>query len=453
MPLHHPARAPHALPLLCSVLFLLRGAAVCAGSPKTLTRFHDPVVISVPALPGAMGTSTVGIALYRIRNGHLEAMPYQFDARDRSGDLDVGTPRDFVLDDNDELVFMAKDTGDQADSATLGSAAGLEIEVGDPLDGGRGWAYLLPAAAAPVASPPVAYVRFDADRGRATSELYEIDYASGLNFLTGLRVAPAAGGNGENFLRQTRMLGEPTFSLLFGDVRLSFTERNSIVRVDGIKNGWVRSIRRVRLSVDLGPLFPDLPTGIAYTLHYFSSFSTPTQMSVPWMALKALRDFRFENVIEFSPAGAPQRYWDTANRSGTALTADSEEGIATDRDHDWWAVSGASGSLLQVFILPQEWTAWGVTRGAVVQRPHASAGPLAHEFAGAGFTLRDMVRLQHSGSYQLLQATIILPRRYQSGDEDQVLPMFHAPLQVRARPLAAGAAHPGDASPGTSSAP
>ena len=422
-------RAAHTL--LLSFLFLLRGQEVFAGSVKTLTRLHDPVVISAPALPGTMGTSTAGIALYRVRDGHFEAMPYQFDARDRSGNIEVGPPRDFVLDDNDELVFMAKDTGDQATGTIRSSAVGLEIEVSDPLDGGRGWAYLLPAAAATVAAPPAPYVRFDADRGRATSDLYEVDYANGRNFLTALRVAPAAGGNGENLLRQTRMLGEPTFSLLFGDVRLSFTERNSIVQVDGIKNGWVRSVRRVQLSVDLGPLFPDLPTGTAYTLHYFSSFSTPTQMSVPWMALKALRDFRFENVIEFSLAQAPQRYWDAVNRSGAALTAGSVEEIVTNRDHDWWAVSGASGSLLQVFILPQEWTAWGVTRGAVVQRPHVPAEPSADTFAGAGFTLRDMTKLQHPGSYQLLQSTIILPRRYQPGDEDQVLAMFHAPLQVR----------------------
>jgi hypothetical protein len=380
-------------------------------------------------------------------------MPYQFDARDRSGDIDVATPHDFVLDDNDELVFMAKDTGDQADRAMLAGAAGLEIEINDPLDGGRGWAYLLPATASTGSSPQVAYVRYDADRNHATSDLYEVDYAAGRNFLTGLRVEPVAGGNGANLLRQTRMLGEPTFSLLFGDVRLSFTERNSIVRVDGIKNGWVRSVRRVHLSVDLGPLFPDLPTGTVYTLHYFSSFSTPTQMSVPWMALKVLRDFRFENVVEFSPADAPQRYWDPANPGGTPLTSDSAEEIVTNRDHEWWAVSGPSGSLLQVFILPPEWTAWGVTRGTVVQRPSAPAAASAQEFAGAGFTLRDMIRLRRSGSYQLLQSTIVLPHRYQPGDEDQALAMFHAPLQVRVQALATDAPHQHDASLGVSSAP
>ena len=235
------------------------------------------------------------------------------------------------------------------------------------------------------------------------------------------------------------MLGQPTFSLLFGDVRLSFTERNSIVQVDGIKNGWVRSVRRVRLSVDLGPLFPDLPTGTAYTLHYFSSFSTPTQMSVPWMALKALRDFRFENVIEFSLAAAPERYWDAANPGGVALTPGSVEAIETNHDHEWWAVRGASGSLLQVFILPPEWLRWGVTRGTVAHRPAAVGTLSAREFAAAGFTLQEMTRLQHSGSYELLQSTVVLPRPYQPGDEEQIMAMVHAPLGVRVHALPAGA--------------
>ncbi len=278
---------------------------------------------------------------------------------------------------------------------------------------------------------------FDQARNRATSDLYEVDYAEGLNFLTGLRVTPAAAGNSENLLRQTRMLGEPTFSLLFGDIRLAFTERNSIVRVDGIKNGWVRSVRRVHLSVDLGPLFPDLPTGTVYTLHYFSSFSTPTQMSVPWMALKALRDFRFENVFEFSDTSAPQRYWDAANPRGTLLNSGGEEAIATHRDHEWWAVSGASGSLLQVFILPPEWTTWGITRGSLVQRASPAAESPQPASASAGFTLQDMIRLKHSGSYQLLQSTIVLARPYQPHDEDQILAMFHAPLEVRTHPLQA----------------
>lgn len=444
--LRNPARAAGGLPLFLSFLFLLRGMEAFAGSAKTLTRFHDPVVIAASALPGALGRSTAGIALYRVGNGHLAAMPFQFDARDRSGDIDITVPRDFTLDDNDELVFMAKDTGDRADGATRASTAGLEIEVIDPLDGGRGWAYLLPATTPTVAAPPAAYVRFDPDRDRATSDLYEVDYADGRNFLTGLRVTPGAGGNGENLLRQTRMLGEPIFSLLFGDLHLSFTERNTIVRVDGIKNGWIRSVRRVHLSVDLGPLFPDLPSGTVYTLHYFSSFSTPTQMSVPWLALKALRAFRFENVVEFSRPDAAQRYWDAANPGGTALAAGSAEDIETSRDHEWWAVSGASGSLLQVFILPQEWTAWGITRGSVVQRPSPPA--TGREFAAAGFTLRDMIRLQHSGSYQLLQSTVVLPRPYQPGDEKQIMAMFHAPLQVRVQALPAYAPRQRDASTG-----
>ena len=421
--------------LTLSVVCLLAAEPVLAGQAKTLIRFHDPLVVSTAALPGVEGRSTAEMALYRVRGNRLEEMPYQFDALDRSGDVEIDGRPEFTLDGNDELVFMAKDTGDQADATALGGAAGLEIEIDDPSDGGRGWAYLLPATTPAISASSSPYVYFDTEHQRASSDLYEVDYADGSNFLTGLRISPAAGGHGENLLRQTHMLGEPTFSLLFGDLRLSFTERNSLVRVDGIKNGWVRSVRRVHLSLDIGSLFPDLPGGTVYTFHYFSSFSTPTQLSIPWMALKMLRDFRFENVVEFAPTSGPQRYWDAANPRGMSLAANSNDEIETNLDHDWWTVSGTSGALLLAFLLPKEWTDWGITRGTVVQRAGASAEGPVHDTVGAGFTLRDMIKIKRPGSYRLMQSTVVLPRRYQPGDEDQVMAMFHAPLRVQVQPL------------------
>lgn len=414
--------------LLIALAVLSLASSARAMEPKTLTRFHDPVVIEASALPGAVQRSTAELALYRMRDGRLESMPFQFDPCDRRGEVQVTAPPDFVLDGNDQLVFMAKDTGERATAEDLPARDVVEIQIDDPLDGGRGWAYLLaPDPAVDTAATP--YVSFDRERQRATSPFYQVDYADGRNFLTALRIAPAAGGSGDNLLRQTRMLGEPTFSLLVGEVKLSFTENNSIVRVDGVRSGPVRAVRKVHLSVDLGSLFPDLPSGTVYTFHYFSSFTTPTKMSVPWLALKALRDFRFENVVEFAPTAAPKHYWDAINADGTGFESNGEATPLTlDRDHDWWAVAGDAGSLLQAFLVPREWTAWGVTRGTVVQRDPAA--PL-----GAGFTLRDMIRLERSGDYDMLQATVILPQGYSRGDTNAAMAMFHGPLKTRATRL------------------
>src|SRR5262249_1956807 len=158
----------------------------------------------------------------------------------------------------------------------------------------------------------------------------------------------AAGGDGRNLLLQTRMIGQPTFRLLFTNVALRFTEQNSIVSVQGVRNGPVRAVRRVRLSVDLGH-FPELPTGPVCTHHHLTPYATASRMRIPWMVLKALRDFTFEEVMDFRPEAMPMRYWDSANPSGVAWAQREGRPLVTDSDHDWWVHSGDSGTMLHAF--------------------------------------------------------------------------------------------------------
>jgi hypothetical protein len=422
--------------VLLTASLALGASVVALAADKPLHRVHDPIVLRVSQLPGVERRWSGALSLYRVAGGGLAPIPTQFDPCTPDGDVDVAAAASFTLDADAEMIFMAKDTGPRAAPADLPSAALLEIEVEDPVDGGKGWAYLLDAGDARVPTPAVEpYARYDTPTHRAVSPRYEVEYAVGRNFFTGMRVMQPSGGEGANFLRQTRMLGEPRFSLFFADVSLSFTENNSIVRVEGVRNGPVRAVRRVHLSVDLGRYFPDLPSGTVYTMHYATSFSTPTRMSIPWLALKALKDFRFENVAEFDPGVLPLRYWDAPNAEGVALTPESNAPIEGERDHEWYAVSGAAGSFLQVFLLPQEWQKWGIARGTVVHRSPQDGDAAATHCCSAGFSLLNMTRLRHAGEYQMQQATVVLPRRYQPGDEQTVMEMFHQPLRVSARPL------------------
>lgn len=386
-----------------------------------LERVHDAVIVPVAQLPGVERHPSGGFSLHRWTPAGLVPIPTQFDARAPSGDLDVAADASFVLDANDELVFMAKDAGPRAPRAALPAEALLEIRLEDPRNGARAWAYLVAAPAPPPAEP---YAVLELERRRAHSAYYDVEYADGRNFFTAMRILPAGGGNGADLLRQTRMLGEPRFSLFFTDLRLSFTEKNSIVRVEGIRNGPVRAIRRVHLSVDLGPFFPDLPNGTVYTLHYLSSFSTPTRISIPWLILQALEDFRFENVLEFDDRVRPLRYFDGAHPDGVPFEPGIETSVELDRDHEWFAVGGDSGTFLQVFLVPDEWREWGIARGTIVRAGNGSAA------SAAGFTLLNMTRLQRPGEHRMQQATVVLPRPYQPGDEAAALATFHAPLGV-----------------------
>lgn len=432
-----------------------------AGDPsrRSLARVHDPVV-----LPGRMlatlGTrETSRLRLVRFDGGKAIAMPFQFDQRDRRDDVVVPGPETFELDDNDELVFMAKDTGDRAPGDPCGESAcdgALEIRVAEPSGGRQAWAYLLAFREPPPLPPGDPYVTFDDDGRLARSNAYAVEYARGRNYFTGMSVGPAAGGAGSNLLRQTHMVGSPTFSLLLSKVTLNFTEQNSIVEIDGVREGPVRAVRRARLSVDMGPMFPDLPSGTAYTYHYATAYLTPSKVSFPWLMVKTLKDFRFETVMDFAPvAGRPARYFDAANPAGVSLAGDGPA-MRSSEDHDWWVYSSDAGTMLHAFEIPDLWKQWGIVRGAVV-RPtgeepgkeevaedgdhgpsavavaEAAMAPAAGDGRSAGYSLLHMTKLREAGTFDLMMASVVLPGPYRAGGEAGALAMLHAPLATEVR--------------------
>ena len=409
---------------LLSPLALLGLLASAAGATP-LTRPTEPVVVTGKAL-GDLGR-TDRLRLYRWRDGAFEAIRYQFDARDSEGDIELNHD-DFTLDGNDELVFMAGDSGVRAEPAALPAAAtaAVEIAIEDPRDQRRAWAYLFAFDDPPLRSGQPPYAVIEGDGRHVRSPSYAVEYGEGVNVFTAMRISPAAGGTGENLLRQTRMTGEPTLRLLFTDVTFRFDEQSTIARIEGIKNGPVRAIRQVKLSVDLGKMVPDLPNGITHTYHYADGFDSPAKMSIPWVVLKTLRAFRFEDVVVFDPAVAPLRYWDGANPHGVDLSDGAA--LRTDVDHDWWAVRTRAGSILQTLQIPERWREWGIARGTVAgDRPEPNDGGDAYV---AGYSLLNMTQLQVHGDYDFRQLMLVVPGGYQPGAERSAQAMANQPLRT-----------------------
>jgi hypothetical protein len=198
-----------------------------------------------------------------------------------------------------------------------------------------------------------------------------------------------------------------------------------------MKNGPVRAIRRVRQSLELGRAFPEIPNGQVVTYYYASSFQTPSRFSIPWLALKTLRDFRFESLGEFGTEAQGMRYWDAANPDGVPF-ARGERPAAADSDHDWWVVSGPPGTCLHALLIPEEWRAWGIKR-AVAFRDEADAAPDGDADSGAGYRLLRMTNLRRPGSYELGSVFVMMPRPYQPGDEAEALAGLRDPLETEVR--------------------
>lgn len=415
---------------VCVALFSGGVNLVSAQEAKTLTRFHDPVIVNTGMLMGLPTRNTVGYRLYRAHEDILFPIPFQFDERDETGEIvfDETGQSEFRFDENDEMVFMAKDTGERIATELLPttSDAAVEIEVTDPVTRARGWAYLLHFSGSLPPSSPVTYVRFDAETNQARTTLYRVDNYPGRNFFTGLRIAPALGGTNENILERITLRVHPTFSIFLSTWSPLFTEEDFSVRIDGVKNGPIRAIRRARVSLNLGRYFPDIPGGTAYTYYYLSSFTTPSIFSAPWLILKALQEFEFTVVSEFRGSAREMTYRDAANPRDLAFSA-PKNGAETviDADHDWYAVGGKHGTYLQAFMIPEQWTEWGIVRGAVFRS----------EPPAAGYSLLNMTSLRKPGNYHMNMIFVILTRPYQTGDEGPPLAMLQRPLHSEAKTL------------------
>jgi len=438
----------HSAALMALVIGLapLLAHAAPTSARKTITRVHDPVILLGSELPDLTGRSPKQIGVFAVTEGKAKPIPFQIDERHENGGLVISENDDESSDDedlrgldaNDELVFMALDTGDRAERDAFSSKADVvvEIELTDPTTGEQAWAYALHFPRHIPIPADRQYVHFDAGANQATSDLYTVDYHDKGNFFTSLRIAPAAGGSGQNPVHRTRMRGAPTFSFLFGKFSLEFTEEDSMMELSGVKNGPVRATRQVDLSVDLGALFPELPSGRVETHHFRSSFLTPAKVSIPWVVLNLASDFSFVTLTDFREVADGTKYFDANHPSGLDFEGEPEM-VLQGADHDWWVTAGKGGNFLQAFITPEEWQDWGVVRGTVFvdQDPGAPERPTTAGKHAAGFTLVDVEDIPEAGDYTLHMFTAVLEKPYQPGDESRPMAMVHRPLQTTVRAL------------------
>jgi len=192
-----------------SAIAALAPRASFALETKTLSRDYEPVVGTAEELQvdGLIGKTVAGFAAYRYTAAadswaqiplqvdqkwyrdfgqevecqgsqpacacgptntcHLCEMTYVWDGESDPDDGGAGA----VLDPNDEIVFLAKDTGDEAPGYSypsgLGGQSRYRVKVGHP-DSGYGWVYLYwLASGAPAVAP---YVTVSATGSGATQQ-------------------------------------------------------------------------------------------------------------------------------------------------------------------------------------------------------------------------------------------------------------------------------------------
>jgi len=264
------------LATLWLIMGLAPGAATAAADGvNTLQRLADPVIIEGSELPLLSGRDIANLRVYVFHGGKPEPIPYQIDQRDATGcwvwsvayrqsyqiDYDLGGapfirkpentgPGTFddqdpkgraLLDANDELVFMADDLGDRGGRVQEVLHADMveEIEVTDPVDGARAWAYVAYYRDSPPARSPTHYMQYSAREHAVRSPMYDFHFSDEhMAVIHDLRV------NGVPIIDRIRINGEIVLDLPFTDSAITFTEEDIHGHTEGYIAGPVRIIRR-----------------------------------------------------------------------------------------------------------------------------------------------------------------------------------------------------------------
>ena len=268
------------------VLFILISFFVGFGSSRvarsqSLLNSYQPVVLTGAQVPDFLGypVNEISLWVFEPASHEWKEVPFQIDQRSPSGSY--FTNDDSVLDENDELVFMARDLGiaagemDWIPDTTGQNYSRYQIAVADPENPDlKVYGYLYRAA--PKLKQPLIFLN------RQTGDIYSGQYTIGFgeNGLPDKLIIPqSAGGSGQDILDRLKIHVVAEVQGFSGPTQVRISENS--IKMQGLKfkPGPVRIIRSIvfKLVVDLGPQLGEITLPDVY---YFPIFFYPYSMAV-----------------------------------------------------------------------------------------------------------------------------------------------------------------------------
>lgn len=260
---------------LLVISFVIFHTIVLSGQNKTLDTPLEPVVISGASTPDFSGLATEDLFLYAYSQNSWQVIPFQIDERSTRNRF---TEPDSLagLDDNDEIVFMAKDAGDKAEGTWISNIESqafprYEFAVSSA-DGGEAWVYLYHIPANQPALSSVDYVEYTpAPEGTVSDTVlaegvYKVGAAAN-GFPGSLSVFD--GGTGVNVLRRQLIELE---AVIAGVITATLNDSaNFSANSVKAKNGAVRVVRE--LSADVVTVLSATPaiSDLVFPIIYYSS--------------------------------------------------------------------------------------------------------------------------------------------------------------------------------------
>ena len=318
-----------------------------APVPPSLARQHEPVVITGGLLSDLIDCPLHDIFVYAYQDTDLAQVPFQIDERDGSGTYVA--VEDGHLDDNDELVFMAKDGGGRVDypSLDVGGTALTPtnvITLTDPLSHTHAWAYVFRSSDLTY-SVAADYVSYDYGNDRVTSPGR---YSFGFSTTHGFRNYLTLGDSSPNLLDRDKLRLAGTVSVPpLPPIPVSADEEDVAKRGVHAIDGPVR-VTRVSTGALEFQTMGTLVTGTTILFAYPSLAVQFTPIEIPGGIIQITYHCA---SMDWNERAMGMVYYDANNPDGMAVDGITDT-IVTTPPTRWTLVTGITGTMVSVSQIP-----------------------------------------------------------------------------------------------------
>ncbi len=199
-----------------------------------------------------------------------------------------------LLNNEDEVVFMAWDLGKKASGNILPKAAKVEeLAIRNPLDKSTAYAYVALFKNKPPAISKKKYIRYTPEKDFVDADYFTIKFSKDNPFLfTEAKLKDANGKLGKNFMDRFKMRIKLDIKWFF---TMNFDENNTNGKRTAYKAGPVRVIKRLLFWMEIGPLRVT-PKVIIDLVFYPNGMLAPGIMDSPFTPKSVMNEGSVFNV-------------------------------------------------------------------------------------------------------------------------------------------------------------
>ena len=363
--------------IIFPIILFFPPLACLSGEPYSLTRSIDPIEVSGSEVPDMTGVELSKLLVFSSRNGYISPVPFQIDQKGSGNDWiwdavydsdkvddsfyeeseqiveqenltydDQDPPGKSVFDNNDVVVFLAKDAGDKDRKSVmqLGADKLLELKITDPVNQTKGWVYLAYFESDAPTISDIRYIQYEPEKFRVSGPEHEFIYSPDHTM-----VLDDFQLGGVSVFAGNRIRGEVATGI--GPITLDFEFNEKDIRgySSGYINGPVRIVKRSVEQVSLGSGITSPGVNCDH-FHYPWHAEIPVLISkrfpVQRVSILATTIFREANFSRAEVAGVVKPVF-LGNHSvqGNLLTENTEA--------DWIELAGERSSVISSVKIPQ----------------------------------------------------------------------------------------------------